>query len=134
MFWHFSIFKEIMHSYLIKNFQRSFPLESTSSFFLNFISPIRVIVIFLWRYSGAFKKALLKFMSFITRKSAPILFFSFAMGEEHSDVENIWLQSNSYIKATQENLKMWPLQAVALYIQVKIICSINWWGVWDCPL
>jgi hypothetical protein len=29
------------------------------------------------------------------------------------------LQSNLYIKATQGNLKMWPLLAVALYIQGK---------------
>jgi hypothetical protein len=37
------------------------------------------------------------------------------------------LQSNLYIKATQGNLKMWPLLAVALYIQGKIICTIHQW-------
>ena len=46
------------------------------------------------------------------------------------------IQSNLYIEATQGNLKMWPLWAVALNIQVKIICSIHdhEWGKWGCPL
>ena len=35
------------------------------------------------------------------------------------------LQSNFYIKGTQGNLKMCPLSAVALYIQVKIICTTH---------
>jgi hypothetical protein len=35
------------------------------------------------------------------------------------------LQSNLYIKATQGNLQMWPLWAVALYIHVKIVCTIH---------
>ena len=30
---------------------------------------------------------------------------------------------NLYIKDTQGNMKMWPLWAVSLYIQVKIICT-----------
>ena len=34
-------------------------------------------------------------------------------------------QGNLYIKATQGNLKMWSLWAVALYLQVKIICTIH---------
>jgi hypothetical protein len=32
---------------------------------------------------------------------------------------SINIQSNQYIKATQLNLKMWPLRAVALYMQGK---------------
>jgi hypothetical protein len=35
------------------------------------------------------------------------------------------IHSNRYIKATQRNLKMWPLSPVSLYIQVKIICIIH---------
>jgi hypothetical protein len=35
-------------------------------------------------------------------------------------------QSNLYIKDTQGNLKMWPLWAATLYIQVTIICTIHY--------
>ena len=35
------------------------------------------------------------------------------------------LQSNLYINGSQGNLKMCPLSAVSLYMQVKIICTIH---------
>ena len=38
-----------------------------------------------------------------------------------------YTQSNLYIKGTQKTLKMCPLWAVALYIQVKRICTIHSW-------
>ena len=34
-------------------------------------------------------------------------------------------ESNLFINATQRNLEMWPLWAVALYIQLKIIFTIH---------
>ena len=41
------------------------------------------------------------------------------------------IQSSLYIKATQGNLKMWSLSTFALYILVKIICTIHLWEKWD---
>ena len=43
----------------------------------------------------------------------------------HSFSHMVPTRSNLYIKATQWNLKMWPLWAIALYMQVKIICTIH---------
>jgi hypothetical protein len=37
-------------------------------------------------------------------------------------VKQLQLQLNLYTKDTQANLKTYPLWAVGLYIQVKIIC------------
>jgi len=44
---------------------------------------------------------------------------------EHIHGHMLDVQSNLFIKATQENLKMSPLQTVSLYIQVKFICTIH---------
>jgi len=37
---------------------------------------------------------------------------------------NLKLQSNLYIKGMEGTLKIWPLWAVVLYIQVQIVCTI----------
>ena len=52
---------------------------------------------------------------------------------------NLWQYIHAfklvYIKDThQGNMKMCPLWAVVLSIQVKIICTIHWCEKWDCPL
>jgi hypothetical protein len=42
------------------------------------------------------------------------------------------LQSYLYIKDTEGNLKMCPLWAVVLYIQVKIMCTFHQWETLGC--
>ena len=42
------------------------------------------------------------------------------------DRVNLKLQSNWYIKGTEGTLKMCPLSAGALYIQVQIVCVIHY--------
>ena len=37
------------------------------------------------------------------------------------------MQTKLYINSTEGTLKMWPVWAVVLYIQVKIISTIHQW-------
>jgi hypothetical protein len=52
---------------------------------------------------------------------------------EIKDIKYVYdIESNLEIKDTEGNLKMYPLSAI--YIHVKIICTIKNWGKWDSDL
>lgn len=40
---------------------------------------------------------------------------------DHNNINSVTL----YVKVTQENLRLWPLSEVALYIQGKNVCTFH---------